>query len=140
MKMNKILLILAITLSCPLFLLSKVQPGKWKTITIDIARDGDANNRGEFEAAKQAFLNISLKGNAKEAADWIEKTWKADFGLEATAGDKDNPAPGTLMSLPRYPNMDKNQIHNSAVDLFEKTEIANFLHGENFTYTVPAKL
>ncbi|CAF1635791.1 unnamed protein product, partial [Didymodactylos carnosus] len=93
----------------------------WKAIAIAIADDGDDNNRGEFEAAKQAFLNIKLDKPAEDAAAAIQSKWGTQFGKEATVGSKDDQ--GTLMSLPRYPKMTEKEVHNATVDLIEKPSI-----------------
>jgi len=132
---KKILLILACISNNCLIVCGTLQPGHWEAIATDIARDGDDADRGEFEAARQAFLNIKLPVNAQRAAKKIEDKWKnnPEFGSEAKTE--------ALLALPRYPNMDAKQIHNAAVDLIEKPNIKGFLASEGFEFkTIPSKL
>lgn len=103
----------------------------WDKIVRDFVRDADANDRGEFEAAKQAFLNIGDDLMAEDAAGEIQTHWKAAFGIEATAGNPNRSEPGTLLSLKRYPEMKKESaILQATIDLFKKDNINKFLVSE----------
>jgi len=107
----------------------------WRIITIDIARDGDPKDSAEFEAARQAFLHIKDEPEAKLAAQTIQNKWKATFGTEATAGSKSYQ--GSLLSLTRYPLMDKEQAKQAAIKLLETRDIAQLLDEQQLKVVMP---
>lgn len=105
----------------------------WKTITIEIAIEGNKNNRADFELAKQTFLHIKDENEALLAAQAIEKKWMDFWGLEATAGTKARK--GTLMNLIRYPLMTKEDAKKATIELFYNNLIKQFLDEQNLEAT-----
>lgn len=127
---KKIILIALIITNLNLPVFAGLTSTHWKTIVRDIARDGDAKDRNEFEAARQAFLHIKDETDAKIAAQDIQKKWKATFGTDATVGSKTRR--GTLMSLTRYPLMTKEQAKKATLELLKQRDIAQFLDEQKF--------
>ncbi|CAF1656824.1 unnamed protein product [Didymodactylos carnosus] len=102
----------------------------WRAIAQDIARDGDPQDYEEFEAAKQAFLHIKEESEARIAALAIEKKWKSHFGQEATVGSIAQK--GTLMSMIRYPLMNKAQAKEATLHLPQDQTVSQFLDEQKF--------
>lgn len=122
---KKIIFIVFITTNFNLMIFSALNSNHWRIIAKDIARDGDPKDRNEFEAARQAFLHIKDESEAKSAALDIQKTWRSSFGILARVGSKTQK--GTLMSLTRYPLMDRGQAKKATLELFNNDTIAQFL-------------
>lgn len=125
--MNKIsLYIIIVLLTTPtvnIIFGASLKPTHWKAIALDITDAGDSNDRGEFEAAKQAFLNISAQAAADDVAEKIAAKWEASIGKEASEAE--------LLSLKRYPQMKTPEaIQEATVELFKKENIKNFLLAE----------
>lgn len=121
--MKKLLLILISVIFHGLTIFGKLAHQHWEAITKDIATIGDEDNKGEFEAAKQAFLNIALPANRERAAQEIADKWAKNFPAEAS---KDK-----LIALKPYPRMDDDDVMKATVDLFDKTNIKDFLDKED---------
>jgi len=113
-----------------LYLSAALNSTHWKVIVRDIARDGDAQDRQEFEAARQAFLHIKDENEAQAAAQYIEQKWKPHFGIDATVGDKTQI--GSLMSLIRYPLMTKEQAKIATIQILKNTKVEQLLNQEGF--------
>ena len=90
----------------------------WFNIVNYISKNSEKNNRNEFEAAKQAYLNIKDDGNADDAVRLISRKWKANFP-EADAN--------ALKALKRYPNMTAADVKAAGEKLFKDHE--GFING-----------
>lgn len=115
-KQNKIMLILY---SILLFGSLRAEMGdeQWKILGTYIATNGEQGNDKDFEAAKQALLNIRDAGLARSAAAAIMRKWPNKVGADRTAW---------FNSLVRYPNMDKNQVKAAGRKLFNDKK--NFIN------------
>lgn len=136
--MNKqILLLTLVLLSNSLVFSKKIADPRWVSITKDIARDGDSNDRGELELAIQAFKNIEKDRLAEQAATAINENW----GQKSTDPLLKNDAQfDELMKLERYPQLvTPDQIKNATIDLFEKPNIDKFLKDEGFIVNKPTR-
>lgn len=119
-------------------MLTKVQNGGWETIAKDIAYVSDANNRGEFEEAKQAFLHITLPANRNRAAAEIAAKWAEDptnkgKNIKGEAIDPDIAVEAelaTLKALKPYPLMNDTDVLEASVRLVKKPNIKTFLANE----------
>mgnify|MGYP000161822195 CR=1 FL=1 len=90
----------------------------WFDIVNYITENSEKNNRNEFEAAKQAFLNIKVDDTANRASRLISRKWKANFP-EADAN--------ALKALKRYPNMTAADVKAAGEKLFKDHE--GFING-----------
>ncbi len=90
----------------------------WFNIVNYISKNTEGNNRNEFEAAKQAFLNIKEDVDANSAARLISRKWKSNFP-EADFN--------VLKALKRYPNMTAADVKAAGEKLFKDHE--GFING-----------
>ena len=95
-----------------------VEAKHWTSIVRYIIDNAENDNRNEFEAAKQAFLNIKEDVNANSVARLISRKWKANFP-EADVN--------TLKALVRYPNMTAADVKAAGEKLFKDHE--GFING-----------
>lgn len=129
---KKLILLLYFTSNISI-LFGALQPAHWLSIVEDIARDGDENSKGEFEAAKQAFLNIKLQSDAQKGATAINNKW-----VKSSNNDiKNEAAVNALMSLPRYPTMDTNTVKVETRKLLRKPDINQLIIESGVTIDVP---
>ncbi len=116
MKISKIFIIL---LSIVTFnLMSVLEDDHWVDIVRYIDSESESSNRNEFEAAKQAYLNIKANNRAKDAARIISRKWKSNFP-EADVN--------ALNALVRYPNMTAADVKAAGEKLFKDHE--GFING-----------
>ena len=126
--------IISLSLNSGLILSKQLQDSRWASIAIDIAQEGDAEDRGEFEAAKQALLNIKANVPAKKAAQAIAGRWEASTNAEI----KNEASTSALLALKRYPNMDANTIHEETRNVLRKPDINKLIVESGVTIAVPA--
>jgi len=105
---------------------AKVEQESWESIAIDIARDGEKNDRGEFEQAVQALKNITADRTAASAAKEISEKWTTS-DIEDIRNDADLKK---LKALKRYPTMNDLDVLKQTVALLEKPSIDTFLKNE----------
>ncbi len=100
------------------FIGSKVEDNHWSEIIVYLATHGEANNKNEFEAAKQAFLNIQDDIISNNASRAISRKWSNVFP-EAKLN--------VLKALVRYPNMTAADVKAAGEKLFKDHE--GFING-----------